>query len=72
MLDLAEGLCYKMQRVLLPWYAPAPPALARAPPKGGRRPERASHRACPGGAAARFPNGLGEDLGDCWPLGQPG
>ena len=31
MLDLAEGLLHKMQRVLLPRYVPAPPALATEP-----------------------------------------
>ena len=71
-LDLAEGLLHKVQRVLLPRDVPAPPALTWAPPQGGRHVERARHRAGPGRAAARFIDGLGENLGDPWSLGHPG
>ena len=63
-LELAEGLLHKVQGVLLPRDVPAPPALARAPAQGGRRAERAPHRARPRWAAPRFPDSLGEDLGD--------
>ena len=68
-LDLAERLLHKMQRVLLPRNVLAPPALARAPPKCGRRLERTPHGARPGWAAARFPDGVGEDLRDAWSPG---
>ena len=53
-LDLAEGLLHKVQWVLLPRDALAPSAPARALAQGGRRLERAPHRARPGWAAARF------------------
>ena len=50
-LDLAEGLLHEVQHVLLSRDVPAPPAVARAPAKGGRGLERAPHRARPGRAA---------------------
>ena len=46
------GLLHEVQRALLSRDVPAPPALAWAPPQGGRRVERAPQRARPGRAAA--------------------
>ena len=67
MLDLAEGLLHEVQRALLSRDVPIPLALAWAPPQGGGRVERAPHRARPGRAAARLPDGLAETLGDPQP-----
>ena len=64
MLELAERLLHGVRGVLLPWDVPAPPALARGPAQGGRRAERAPHRARPGWAASRLPDSPGEDLCD--------
>ena len=69
---LAEELLHEVQRVLLPRDILALPALARAPAQGGRRAERVPHRARPGKAAPRFPDSLGEDLGDSRPPGHTG
>ena len=59
-----QGLLHEVQRVLLSRDVPAPPALAWAPPQGGPCVERALHRAQPGRAAAGFPDGLVENMGD--------
>ena len=48
-LDLAEGLLAKMQRVLLPRDVLAPPALAGAPRQGGRRWSARPSAPVPGG-----------------------
>ena len=45
MLNLAEGLLYEVQRIVLPRDVLAPSALSGAPPKRGGRLERAPHRA---------------------------
>ena len=71
-LEVAEWLLHEVPGVFLPWDVPAPPALARGPAQGGRRAERAPHRARPGWAAPQFPDSLGEDMGDPRPPGQPG
>ena len=71
-LELAEGLLHEVQGVLLPRDVPAPPAPAWALAQGGRRAERAPHRARHGREAPRFPDSLGEDLGDPRPPGHSG
>ena len=50
-LELAEWLLHEVQGVLLPWDVPAPLAFAQGPARGGRRAERAPHRARPRWAA---------------------
>ena len=71
-LDLVEGLLHEVQRVLLPRNIPAPQALTWTPPLGCRRVERAPHRTRPKRAGARFPDGLGQNLGDPRSPGHPG
>ena len=71
-LELAERLLHEVLGVLLPWDVPAPPALTRGPAQGGRRAERAPHRARSGRAASRLPNSLGETPSDPRLAGQAG
>ena len=59
-LHLLEGLLHKVQRVLLPRYAPAPPALYREPPERGQQIQGPAHGAWARGGAPVLPNGLDE------------